>query len=386
MMQPPQCASYRELSAKLRDNPHKIERVCCDTCSYGQSFRRSGYRVLLVRAPVTELRIDAGSRPVSILDDLDPLFVLLRTACGSEVGRPEPRTTALHCGSPSVALVIELLLGGATGRGVSYASLLQSGVQTSRFTRKKLLGAQRAGSQAFAIRQQTLSKRKERTVCRACTLRISLSTRATMVVLARLARAAEGKMLGRLLGDKTLACAFVSLSLFASLPSAQADATCASIADGTIFNSQGDALSEGPDEWGYDYDQHMFHGGYCASKRNAPSCMAYAAVDLTMTWNDAWLSNTDCDGDGLLDRHFGFAAYRGSGAELANYMHGRYTDSGMVCDWYNVQKMVAAPLDATLVNGVWKNADGTALGPTIWGEFAVTDNQMFYICPDPTES
>jgi hypothetical protein len=43
-----------------------------------------------------------------------------------------------------------------------------------------------------------------------------------------------------------------------------------------------------------------------------------------MKWNDAWLANVDCDGDGLLDRHYGFGSYIGSGAWLTNHMWGSY--------------------------------------------------------------
>ena len=60
-----------------------------------------------------------------------------------------------------------------------------------------------------------------------------------------------------------------------------------------------------------------------------------------MKWNDAWLSDVDADGDGLLDRHLGFDSYIGSGAWLTNHMSGEYA------------------------------ADGTEIGPEIWGAFAI---------------
>ena len=47
-------------------------------------------------------------------------------------------------------------------------------------------------------------------------------------------------------------------------------------------------------------------------------------------WNDAWLSNKDCDGDGLLDRHYGLDSYRGSGAWLTNHQSGEYEVDGIV--------------------------------------------------------
>jgi hypothetical protein len=43
-----------------------------------------------------------------------------------------------------------------------------------------------------------------------------------------------------------------------------------------------------------------------------------------MKWNDAWLSNKDCDKNGKLDRHYGFSSYIGSGAWLTNHASGVY--------------------------------------------------------------
>ena len=34
-------------------------------------------------------------------------------------------------------------------------------------------------------------------------------------------------------------------------------------------------------------------------------------------------------------------------------------------------KIVAVPEDATSDNGIWYNADGTEIGPMIWGDFAI---------------
>ena len=40
-----------------------------------------------------------------------------------------------------------------------------------------------------------------------------------------------------------------------------------------------------------------------------------------------WLSNKDCDGDGLLDRHYGYDSYIGSGAWITNHQSGEYVDA-----------------------------------------------------------
>jgi hypothetical protein len=59
---------------------------------------------------------------------------------------------------------------------------------------------------------------------------------------------------------------------------------------------------------------------------------------------------------------------------------------------YYFVKIVAVPTDATLTDGIWFNADGTEIGPEIWGEFATIQtvendpcagiNGIQYISPD----
>ena len=147
-------------------------------------------------------------------------------------------------------------------------------------------------------------------------------------------------------------------------------ASCTTIQSGTLLASDGSTITVGYDDWGYNYQAHMFSGGYCASYRDAAWCQPYKEVQLIMKWNDAWLSNMDCDGDGLLDRHYGFTSYIGSGAWLTNHQWGEDIINGETCKWEYFTKIVAAPSDATLTGGVWYNADGTEIGPAIWGEFA----------------
>ena len=146
---------------------------------------------------------------------------------------------------------------------------------------------------------------------------------------------------------------------------------CVTIQDGTLLTSAGDVIVPGYDKWGYNYQAHMFNGGYCDSYRDAEWCQAYKDVNLIMKWNDAWLSNRDCDDDGLLDRHRGFDSYIGSGAWLTNHQSGEYEDGeGNICKWNYFTKIVAAPADAILEDGVWYTADRTEIGPAIWGDFA----------------
>lgn len=144
---------------------------------------------------------------------------------------------------------------------------------------------------------------------------------------------------------------------------------CVTIQDGVIVASTGELLTTGCDEFGYNYQAHMFNGRYCDYDRVVGG--AYCEVHLSMKWNDAWLSNKDCDGDGLLDRYFGFDSYIGSGAWLTNHQSGTYVgEDGKEHKWTYFVKIVAAPEDAYVVDGIWYAADGTEIGPVIWGSFA----------------
>ena len=159
-------------------------------------------------------------------------------------------------------------------------------------------------------------------------------------------------------------CAFSISSLAAE--------NCTTIQSGTLVASDGSVIETGYDQWGYNYQARIFNGKYCDAYRNAAWCQEWANDDLEMKWNDAWLSNKDCDGGGLLDRHYGFASYIGSGAWLTNHQKGTYIDTkNKKQRWTYFVKIVAAPADATKSGGTWFAADGSEIGPDIWGEFAV---------------
>ena len=146
---------------------------------------------------------------------------------------------------------------------------------------------------------------------------------------------------------------------------------CTTIQDGILLTSDGNVIETGYDKWGYNYQAHLFNGYYCDAYRDAEWCQEYKDVRLMMKWNDAWLSNKDCDGDGLLDRHYGFDSYIGSGAWLTNHQSGEYESDDELIKWNYFVKIVAAPADAVLEGGIWYAADGTEIGPVIWGAFAI---------------
>jgi len=149
--------------------------------------------------------------------------------------------------------------------------------------------------------------------------------------------------------------------------------TCVTIQSGELLTSTGEVITMGYMENGYNYQAHQFNGEYDDGWK------------LVMKWNDAWLSNQDCDGDGKLDRPLdenGNQYYFGSGAWLTNHWTTAYTDAGgNECYYDEFIKIVALPVDAYLDNGFWYTADGVEIGESIWGQFAIVQ----YIVNDPCE-
>jgi len=164
-------------------------------------------------------------------------------------------------------------------------------------------------------------------------------------------------------------------------------AECMTIEDGTIFASTGELLTTGYDDFGYNYQAHMFNGRYCDSDREEGVQVPEEEegdcdIDLMMKWNDAWLSNKDCSEDFLLDRHFGYSSYIGSGAWLTNHQSGEVeVNGGKLRKWTYFVKIVAVPGDAVKVGDFWETADGIQIGEAIWGPFAIIQQ----VSNDPSE-
>ena len=108
---------------------------------------------------------------------------------------------------------------------------------------------------------------------------------------------------------------------------------CTTIQDGTLETSTGETIVLDYDEWGYNYQAHIFEGLYSNASRPSPPYTEENAPSKTwllMKWNDAWLSNKSCDGDLLLDRHYGYETYIGSGAWCTNHQWGFYDEDSIV--------------------------------------------------------
>ena len=146
---------------------------------------------------------------------------------------------------------------------------------------------------------------------------------------------------------------------------------CTTIQSGELFASDGSVITTGYDMWGYNYQAHQYIG-YYGNYQRPPEPVDWG-YRLMMKWNDAWLSNKDCDGDGLLDRHYGYDSYIGSGAWLTNHQSGEDVIDGEICKWTYFVKIIAAPVDAYAEGGFWYTADGIEIGPVIWGAFAIIE-------------
>jgi hypothetical protein len=103
---------------------------------------------------------------------------------------------------------------------------------------------------------------------------------------------------------------------------------CTTIRDGGLVDSAGNPLTLGYDQFGYNYQAHMFNGTYDSSDRVLDGKYFGATGDyvddrLSMKWSDDWLSNKDCTGDGKLDRD---GATNVSKGWLTNHVEGEYDD------------------------------------------------------------
>lgn len=129
--------------------------------------------------------------------------------------------------------------------------------------------------------------------------------------------------------------------------------SCTTIQDGLItYGRVGDPSADiipiGYDEWGYNYQAHMFNGMWCdyhpyyrAGGGGYNWCLENMSdVELMMKWSDEWLSNKNCNQDTKLDRGYTcdptLAKNSGCpGAWLTNHERGSY-DEDSVVDTVNI--------------------------------------------------
>jgi len=167
---------------------------------------------------------------------------------------------------------------------------------------------------------------------------------------------------------KLVLLALVAVMLFPL--SVLAGDMCTKIRSGEIVDDNGVVIPLGFNDMGYNYQRHLYIN---------PN------MNHVEKWNDAYLSRKDCDGDGKLDKHYGFETYRGSNAKLRTYSSGKYDSNGETCIWFLFTKIVAAPTDSDTgcsEDGFFGccRPDGSFIGP-LWGtEFAQTKYEYTDSC------
>ncbi len=172
------------------------------------------------------------------------------------------------------------------------------------------------------------------------------------------------KKLGIILG-----CVVILVGMMVA-PGMAKKSDCTTIQDGLV-DSAGNPLVLGYDEFGYNYQAHMFNGRYCDSDREIGG--AYCDVNLIMKWNDAWLSNKDCNGDGELDRGYSCDPVNANssacaGAWLTNHQRGScIDDDGKEHNWTYFVKIVYPP--GGVVDDDNDGYDDNTGGSIIWTSY-----------------
>ena len=173
-------------------------------------------------------------------------------------------------------------------------------------------------------------------------------------------RTSTRSLVARLTLVATVAMLMAALFATAAVAAPKNDA-CATIKDGAITDSAGNPISVGFDEFGYNYQAHMFKGTYDSSDRSIDGTYwgqtgNFVDDALIMKWSDAWLANVDCDDDGKLDRGLVDGAADGTSMGwLTNHVVGDYFDGDGAEQHYT-----------DFVKIVW-----TGPGSPLWGQYTI---------------
>jgi hypothetical protein len=156
---------------------------------------------------------------------------------------------------------------------------------------------------------------------------------------------------------------------------------CTTIQSGALVAPDGGPVSMGFDWWGYNYQAHQFQGSYCGFSKGMLCSGMFSGMTVHANWNDAWLSNMDCNGDGVLDQHCNLPTYEGSGAWNMTHMAFSYPGpNGTTCEWSYFAKIVAVPTGSYLVDGMWYAPWGVPIGPDEGEGLAVVMRTMVDTC------
>lgn len=158
--------------------------------------------------------------------------------------------------------------------------------------------------------------------------------------------------------------AFTATSAFAAKPTN----TCITIKSGILKDTKGNPITLGYDQWGYNYEAHMFNG--FADNYSRPAVPVTSGDKLIMKWSDSWIANVDCDGDGKLDRGLVDGVASGiSKGWLTNHYVGNYVDDqGETQHYTDFSKIVwtgpGSPLwsQYTIIEEVWNDSGASFHG------------------------
>lgn len=165
---------------------------------------------------------------------------------------------------------------------------------------------------------------------------------------------------------KTVWSVVIALAVLVGVPT-NTFAQCAKIQGGTITALNGIPITTGFDQYGYNYQAHMFNG-LATNFTRPPVPDTEGTENLVMKWSDDWIANVDCNGDGKLDR--GLNAKTGvvtgiSTGWVTNHYEGDYlgTDGEMHHYTYFAKIAYVGPAQ---VNDPWASV-------RIWGLYAIIE-------------
>jgi hypothetical protein len=161
---------------------------------------------------------------------------------------------------------------------------------------------------------------------------------------------------------------FFALMLLMMLVTTAAYAECVKIQSGTILDANGIVIKVGYDQWGYNYQAHMFNGLYENYSRPA-TVVTEGTENLVMKWSDNWLANVDCNGDHKLDRGLDSKTGVSTGISMGwvtNHFEGDYLGSDGELHHYTYFAKIVYDGGATCT------ASGGAY-PCIWGLYTIVE-------------
>lgn len=171
---------------------------------------------------------------------------------------------------------------------------------------------------------------------------------------------------------KIFAGLIVALVLFAF--TSPSFALCAKIKDGTITDSASNIVTLGYDQYGYNYQAHMFNGLYDNYTRPNPPVTS-GGVNLMMKWSDDWLANVDCNGNGKLDRGLDVKTGAITGTSmgwLTNHMEGDCDAGNGETEHYTYFVKIVWVGPEIISPDPW-GGDVSVEGKRIWGEYAIIE-------------